>query len=87
VWSYLYKNPNAIHLFEKNMDKTKLTYGNIDWSCLSGNQNAIHLLEQNMDIIDWSELSKNPSIFEINKKQLIEDIEKQARIIDKIIHQ
>jgi hypothetical protein len=40
-----------------------------------------------MNKIDWLFLSKNPNIFEINKKQLKTDIEKLARNIDKIIHE
>jgi hypothetical protein len=55
--------------------------------CLIENPNAIHLLEANRDKIIWSSLSKNPNIFEIDKKQLKIDIEYQAQIIDKIIHQ
>ena len=34
-WQQLSKNPNAIHLLEKNMDK-------INWWKLSTNPNAIH---------------------------------------------
>jgi len=45
------------------------------------------LLEQNIDKIDWKWFFTNPSIFEIDKKQLKIDIEKQANIIDKIIHE
>jgi hypothetical protein len=66
-------------LLEQNMDK-------IYWEYLSANPNAIHLLKHNMHKINFTYLSKNPSIFEINKKQLIEDIEKQTRIIDGIIN-
>jgi hypothetical protein len=40
-----------------------------------------------MHKINFSYLSKNPSIFEIDKKQLTIDIAEQAQIIDKIIHQ
>jgi hypothetical protein len=36
-WDELSYNPNAIHIFEKNLDKLK-------WTDLSGNPNAIHLL-------------------------------------------
>ena len=59
----------------------------LSWYHLSENPNAIHLLEANQDKIRWPSLSKNPSIFEIDKKQLKIDINDQARIIDKIIHQ
>jgi len=37
---------------------------------LSENPNAIHLLKANSDKIDWSWLSKNPSIFEIDYKTM-----------------
>ena len=79
-WKWVSRNPNAIHLLEKNPDKINWCYlsGNpnaiplleknqdkIDWEYLSRNPNAIPLLEKNQDKIDWYELSKNPSIFEI----------------------
>jgi len=34
------------------------------------NPNAIHLLEQNLDKINWSNLSRNPSIFEYDYEAL-----------------
>jgi hypothetical protein len=52
----LSRNPNAIHILEKNTDK-------IDWFNLSRNPSAIHILEKNKDKIVWSELSTNPEIF------------------------
>jgi len=67
-------------LLEQNIDE-------IAWSDLSQNPNAIHLMEKNINKIDWDYFSKNPSIFEIDKKQLKIDIEKEARIINRIIHQ
>ena len=79
-WNNLSLNLNAIHLLEKNMDK-------INWSSLALNLNAIYLLEQNMHKIYWKWFFTNPSIFEIDKKQLKIDIEKQANIIDKIIYE
>jgi len=45
------------------------------------------LLEQNMDKIDWTWFFTNPSIFEIDKKQLKLDIAEQAQIIDGIIYE
>ena len=45
------KNPNAISLLEKNLDK-------VDWVRLSANPNAIHILEKNLDKVDWTALSK-----------------------------
>jgi hypothetical protein len=101
-WDTLSENPNAIHLLEQNMDKINWTnlslnpnaihlleqnIDEIDWNMLSRNPNAIHLLEQNIDKINWRNLSHNPSIFEIDNKQLKIDIDDQAHIIDKIIHQ
>jgi hypothetical protein len=59
----LSRNPNAIHLLEKNIDK-------IDWSELSLNPNAIHLLEKNIDKIDWKYLSLNPGAIHILKKNI-----------------
>ena len=59
------RNPNAIHLLEKNPEK-------IDWYELSMNSNAMRLLEKNPEIIKWSVFSMNPSIFNkgINYKYL-----------------
>ena len=57
----LSRNPNAIHLLEKNQDK-------IDWWRLSENPNAIHLLEQNLDKINWSLLSKNANAIYLLEK-------------------
>jgi hypothetical protein len=56
---FVIRNPNAIDLIEKNIDK-------INWTRLSYNPNAIHILEKNKDKIDWGYLSKNPSIFELD---------------------
>ena len=78
-WYGLSKNPNAIHLLEKNPDKIRWNWlsqnpnaihlleknpDKINWNCLSQNPNATHLLEKNLDKIHWGWLSKNPSIFE-----------------------
>ena len=80
-WTYLSKNPNAIHLLEANPDKIHWTYlsmnpnaihlleanpDKIHWTYLSMNPNAIHFLEANPDKIYWSCLSSNPSIFELD---------------------
>jgi len=51
----LSRNPNAIHLLEKNIDK-------INWFELSRNPNAIPLLEKHLDKIDWHALSVNPNV-------------------------
>ena len=48
-----------MHLLEQNQDK-------IYWKYLSKNPNALHLLDQNK--INWSSLSANESIFELEKK-------------------
>ena len=60
-WRELSRNPNAIPLLEKNMDK-------IDWECLSSNKNAVHLLEKNKDKIDWEKLCSNINAIELIKK-------------------
>ena len=44
-WSYLSKNPAAIHLLEQHPNK-------IYWHYLSSNPKAIHLLKQNRDKIE-----------------------------------
>jgi len=62
-WEFLSKNPNAIHLLEKNMDK-------IDWDLLLMNPNAIHLLEQNIDKIDWDRLSANPNAIHLLEQNM-----------------
>ena len=84
-WIMLSRNPNAIHLLEKNINKIHwyellrnpnailLLEKNVDkicWFMLSSNPNAIHLLEKNVDKINWSWLSLNPSIFEIDYEGL-----------------
>jgi hypothetical protein len=50
----LSRNPNAIPILEKNLDK-------VNWFELSENSNAIHLLEKNIDKVDWLSLSSNPN--------------------------
>ena len=40
-----------------------------------------------MDKIDWSSLSANPNIFEIDTKQLKLDITEKAKFIDDIIYE
>ena len=60
-WEWLSRNPNAISILEKNIDK-------IDWYWLSVNPNAIHLLEANMDKIDWYNLSMNPNAIHLLSK-------------------
>ena len=68
----------AIRLLEKNLDK-------ISWVNLSMNIDksyAIHILEKHIDKIDWRELSLNPSIFEIDMKQMKLELTKKANSID-----
>ena len=62
-WHTLSKNPNAIHILEKNLDK-------VDWHALSMNPNTIHILEKNLDKVNWSELSGNPNIFDYDYKKI-----------------
>jgi hypothetical protein len=63
-WIYLSANPKAIHLLKKNPE-------NIDNNFLCKNPNAVKLLRERIDsfsILDWKELSMNPSIFKKQKK-------------------
>jgi hypothetical protein len=55
-WNLLSRNPNAIPILERNLDK-------VNWDWLSHNPNAIPLLEKNPDKINWSYLAENPGIF------------------------
>ena len=51
----------------KNKRKVLLDWIDIEWlswDALSANPNAMDLFENNQDKINWSWLSKNPSIFE-----------------------
>ena len=64
-WQELSRNPNAIHLLEKNLDKLH-NY----WSGLSLNPNAIHILEKNIHHIDWTCLSLNPNSIPIFRKNI-----------------
>jgi hypothetical protein len=65
TWHCLSRNPNAISLLEKHPNK-------IHWKslCLNPNANCLfHLLKKNLDKLNnesWSNLSGNPSIFEID---------------------
>jgi hypothetical protein len=55
---WLSKNPNGIHLLEKNVDKIDCPC----WRRLTLNPNAIHILEQHLDKLDkisWDLLSNN----------------------------
>jgi len=57
-WYWISRNPNAIHIIEKNLDK-------IDWIILSSNPNAISILEKNLDKVNWVILSSNPNAIHI----------------------
>ena len=61
--SMIYKNPNALHFFDKNPEK-------INWFCLSQNPNpaAINLIEQYPDKINLDWLSANPSAMRLLEK-------------------
>ena len=63
-WMSLSTNHNAIHLLERELHK-------IDWLLLSMNPNAISLLKANQDkinpdIIFWTAIYANPSIFKLD---------------------
>ena len=53
---YLFDNPNAIHIIEKNLDKCPMLY-------LTVNPNALHILQKNLNIISDSFLGANPAIY------------------------
>ena len=62
-WYELSKNPNAMHILEKNLNK-------VNWYMLSRNPNAIHILEKNLDKVDWRWLSSNHNAIHILEKNL-----------------
>lgn len=62
-WYNLSKNPNAVPLLEKHLDK-------VDWGALSTNPNAIHILEKHLKNISWRELSRNPNAIPLLEKNL-----------------
>ena len=79
------RNPIAIHILEKNLDKVCWSYlsenpnaihileknvDEIDWWSLSFNQNAIRILEKNLDKVSWSYLSDNPNAIHLLEKNL-----------------
>jgi hypothetical protein len=51
-WSFLSRQPYAIHFLERHQDK-------IIWNELSSNPAALHLLRQNMEKINWNIISGN----------------------------
>jgi hypothetical protein len=51
-WVHLSRNPNAIHILEKNLD-------NVYWYWLSQIPDAIHFLEQHLNDVDWYALYSN----------------------------
>ena len=72
-WVELSMNPGAVHLLKANPDK-------IVWRsiCYNHNPKAVDLLKNNMDIMDpfnWTILSKNPGIFELDYEALKKRIE------------
>lgn len=71
-WRYISKNPYAIKIIEKNLDK-------INWTYVSQNPSAIHILKANKNKINWCFFSLNPSIFEKTWHHI------DINIIDKIL--
>lgn len=63
-WTYLSKNPAAIHILEANLDK-------VNWWKLSKNPSAIGILEANREKIEWYKFSANPGIFQLAPKSEI----------------
>jgi hypothetical protein len=57
-WDLLSRNPNAIAVISKNLDK-------ISWNMLSRNPNAIAIILNNLDKVSWGDLSLNPNAIEI----------------------
>ena len=96
------KNPNAIHLLEKNIDKINWYWlssnlnaiqilennkDKINWKNLCSNPNAINLLKENPDKIDWNEISINPAIFELDYNALKKRCEiYKEELIQKALH-
>jgi hypothetical protein len=58
-WTYLSynKNPNAIHLMERNLD-------DLCWTWIRQCDTMIDLLQRNQNRIYWYWISCNPAIFE-----------------------
>ncbi len=56
----------------------------MNWFLLSSNPYVIDLLEENKELINWKQLSKNPSIF-IYDNELLEKI-LSPDYLDKQIH-
>jgi hypothetical protein len=81
-WYNLSSNPYAIHLIEKHLIPKYPKM--IDWYNLSKNPKALHILKNNPDEINYKGLSENPSIFEIDTKQLNKDIQYKTNNIDNI---
>jgi hypothetical protein len=69
-WWQLSRNPNAIPILEKNLDK-------VNWWYLSKNPNAIHMLEKNLDKVNWYYLSLNP-----NAHLLLSKLDYQAMVLN-----
>jgi len=76
-WAMLSENPNALHLLEKHPEK-------INYDRLFFNPNlleAIHLIKPEQEHMLWEMLSKNPSIFEIDRIQYNKDVIKKTENI------
>lgn len=67
-WMWLAKNPSAITIIEKCINK-------IDWQYLCENPNAVSIIKKNMHKMDttcWKVFSKNPSIFVLDQMAMKE---------------
>ena len=72
-WNRISQNENAVHLIEEWINNG----GEPDWALLSMNPNAIKILEKNKDKIVWEKLSLNPSIFELDRKRMVEEMDRR----------
>ena len=79
-WKTFSKNPKAMHILEKNLDK-------VNWKTFSENEAAINIILKNMDKVCYKGLSKNPAIFEYDYQGLKErcDIYREE-LIKKTMH-
>ena len=93
-WADLSRNPSATHIIEELLNNDPsgsmqivdnimetLKGKKMSWMHLSQNPKAIHLLEQNVDKVDWSWLSTNESIIEVDNNKYIQLKMKCAQLL------
>jgi hypothetical protein len=81
-WSFLSENASAMEILIDNYFGDQNC--NICWDRFSRNENpeALDFLKEHQDKINWVELSLNPSIFQLEKK---EEIEEKIENINKVL--